>query len=158
MRAAILALASLLVSNLARLMEWSVLSLSKFDEIFFPVFLCLTSRFLELRAVPIDADDVPVRCGRPRHRPCELSEPAADVEDSFAPFDPHRLERGVIEKIVEQRESPLLFGVGPVNVFAARLGHSVVSICGFGQLTSKITFHSSLVHFSRRGLRNAGAG
>ncbi len=78
------------------------ITLPEFDEIVFPIFLCLIRRLLELRAVPIDADDAPVRCGGPRHRPCELSKPAADVENSIAPFDPHRLERGVIEKVVEE--------------------------------------------------------
>jgi hypothetical protein len=68
--------------------------------------LRLAQRLRDLNRVAIDAQDAPA--ARPRYRPGELRQPAADIQDALAAAQSELPQRSVVEEVIQAGEPLLL--------------------------------------------------
>jgi hypothetical protein len=70
----------------------------------------------ELFAVALDPDDSSSGTGRASHGACELSDSAADIQDSLTSAKVELAKRGLVQEIIEPGKPALLCGCGAVDV------------------------------------------
>lgn len=75
------------------------------------VGLGLAARRLELRRIPLDADDPASGSDLAGHGAGELAETAADIQHPVPRLESQRADRPGVEQPVEQRQAHLLLGV-----------------------------------------------